>query len=263
MPDRPAASPPLLRCSDLDVRIADVAVTRGLQLHVNPGECWCILGRNGSGKTTLLHTLAGLRQPDSGVIELNGRRLDTQHRRRVAQQVGILFQDQEDAFPATVIETVLQGRHPHLHTWQWEGAVDHAIARDALSQVGLAGFEARDIHTLSGGERQRVAVATLLTQQPGLLLLDEPTNHLDLHHQLGVLEKLVARCRERSHALVMVLHDVNLAARFADHLLLLLGGGETRAGEKQRLLETRTLEQLYGHPLVRVNSPGGPAWLPA
>lgn len=254
---------PLLRCSGCTVRIGEVLVSRTLQLEVEAGQCWCILGRNGSGKTTLLHTLAGLRRPAEGCIELCGRPLESQQRRRVAQQVGVLFQTQDDAFPATVLETVLQGRHPHLHAWQWESAADQAIAREALSQLGLSGFEQRSIQTLSGGERQRVAIAALLTQQPRLLLLDEPTNHLDLHHQLGVLETLVGLCREQNHALVMVLHDINLAARFADHVLLLLGDGEVRLGHTQGILETATLERLYGHPLAQVASPSGPAWLPA
>jgi iron complex transport system ATP-binding protein len=256
------ASPALLRCVEVDVGIADVSVTRGLRLAVETGQCWCILGRNGSGKTTLLHTLAGLRQPTAGRVELDGMPLKAQRRRRVAQQLGVLFQTQDDAFPATVLETVLQGRHPHLHTWQWESAADHALARTALSNVGLSGFEDRDIHTLSGGERQRVAIATLLTQQPRLLLLDEPTNHLDLRHQLSVLETLVALSREQNHAIVMVLHDINLAARFADHLLVLLGDGEIRLGEKQEIMQTTLLEALYDHPLVRVATPSGPAWLP-
>ena len=262
MGDTRSAAPALLRCIEVDTDVADVSVTRGLQLNVQAGQCWCILGRNGSGKTTLLHTLAGLRRPAAGRIELDGKPLEGQQRRRVAQRVGVLFQNQDDAFPATVLETVLQGRHPHLHSWQWESAADHALARQALSKVGLTGFEGRDIQTLSGGERQRVAVATLLTQQPRLLLLDEPTNHLDLHHQLSVLRTLLALCREHRRAIVMVLHDVNLAARFADHVLLLLGGGEVRLGEKRQIMETAVLEALYGHPRVRVATPAGPAWLP-
>ncbi len=262
MADMPSSGSALLQCIEVDAGVADVSVTRGLQLTVEAGQCWCILGRNGSGKTTLLHTLAGLRRPIGGRIELDGKPLEGQQRRRVAQQVGVLFQTQDDAFPATVLEAVLQGRHPHLHNWQWESAADRALAAGALAEVGLSGFESRAIQTLSGGERQRVAIATLLTQQPRLLLLDEPTNHLDLHHQLRVLETLVTLCREQRHAIVMVLHDVNLAARFADHFLLLLGDGEIRLGEKRDILETALLEELYGHALVRVATPAGPAWLP-
>jgi iron complex transport system ATP-binding protein len=259
----PETAPLLLRCADLDVRIGAVAVTRKLQLGVRAGQCWCILGRNGSGKTTLLHTLAGLRCPDGGHIELEGRALRDQSRRHIARRIGVLFQDQEDAFPATVLDTVLQGRHPHLRIWQWESAEDQAIARRALASVGLTGLEDRQVQTLSGGERQRVAVAALIAQRARLLLLDEPTNHLDPHHQLDILEKLVAGCREQRHALVMVLHDVNLAARFADHVLLLLGNGESRTGEKQRVLDTDTLERLYGHRLMCLDTPAGRAWLPA
>jgi len=257
------AAATLLRCSGCTVRIGDILVSRALQLEVAAGQCWCILGRNGSGKTTLLHTLAGLRRPAEGSIELCGRPLDTEQRRRVAQQVGVLFQTQDDPFPASVLESVLQGRHPHLHAWQWESAADHAVARESLSLVGLRDFEQRGIQTLSGGERQRVAIATLLTQQPRLMLLDEPTNHLDLHHQLSVLQTLVDLCRNHGRALVMVLHDINLAARFADHLLLLLGDGDVRLGDKREILQTATLERLYGHALVQVAGPSGPAWLPA
>ncbi|MGD8614551.1 MAG: ABC transporter ATP-binding protein [Gammaproteobacteria bacterium] len=260
MPDTP---PPLLRCAALDVSIGTVSVARNLGLTVNAGDCWCILGRNGCGKTTLLHTLAGLRPADAGRIELNGRPLSRLHRRQVARWVGVLFQSHEDAFPATVLDTVLQGRHPHLRAWQWETADDRAIARRALAGVGMSEFRDRNVQTLSGGERQRVAIASLLAQQPGLMLLDEPTNHLDPHHQLDVLENLVAGCREQGRALVMVLHDVNLASRFADHALLLLGDGEARLGETHRILETDLLERLYGHRLIEVQTPGGRAWLPA
>ena len=262
MADPRGPAPALLRCIGVDIGVADVSVTRALDLEVAAGQCWCVLGRNGSGKTTLLHTLAGLRRPAAGRIELDGKRLDQQQRRRVAQRIGVLFQTRDDAFPATVLETVLQGRHPHLHSWQWEGGADHALARQALSELGLNGLEDRDVQTLSGGERQRVAIATLLTQQPRLLLLDEPTNHLDLRHQLNVLETLLALCREQGHAIVMVLHDLNLAARFADQLLLLLGEGQVRLGSKQHIMETAVLEQLYGHALVRIDTPSGPAWLP-
>ncbi len=253
---------PLFQCADLCVEIADVVVTRRLSMTIEAGQCWCILGRNGVGKTTLLHTLAGLHRAQAGTLTLNGIPLADYRRRRLAQQLGVLFQNQEDAFPATVLETVLQGRHPHLRAWQWETAEDQAIARQALALFGLEAFAQRNVQTLSGGERQRAALATVLAQDTRLLLLDEPSNHLDLHQRLETLGKLVAHCKENGKALVMVLHDINLAARFADRALLLLGGGETRHGEQSDTLETGILERLYGHPLVKVTSPAGPAWLP-
>jgi iron complex transport system ATP-binding protein len=256
-------APPLLCCNDLEVRVGRIVVTRRLQLTINPGQCWCILGRNGSGKTTLLHTLAGLRMPAQGRILLDGRPLSGLQRRAVAQRVGILFQNRDDSFPASVLDTVLEGRYPHRHALQWETPEDRSVALRAIAWMDLTGMEKRDIRSLSGGERQRVALATLVTQQPRLLLLDEPTNHLDLHFQLGVLEKLVSNCREQGCALVMVLHDVNLAARFADHALLLLGDGQTHQGDSDEVLQQDVLKQLYGHTLIQMQTPRGPVWVPA
>lgn len=258
----PQSAPRLLSCVDLTVDIADVVVTHNLQWTVEAGQCWCILGRNGIGKTTLLHTLAGLRTARSGSVALKGRALAGYKRRNLARQLGILFQNHEDPFPATVLETVLQGRHPHLRAWQWETAEDNAIARQALAQFGLEAFAQRNVQTLSGGERQRVGLATLLAQDTQLLLLDEPTNHLDLHQRLEALGNLVSYCKANNKAVVMVLHDINLAARFADHALLVLGDGETRHGRQSDILSTDILERLYGHPLVHLHTPAGPAWLP-
>jgi len=253
---------PLLSCTGINIQVGNVTVTRGLDLDIQAGQCWCLLGRNGIGKTTLLHTLAGLRKPAAGTVTLNGTPLIQLKRRELARQLGILFQDSEDNFPATVFETVLQGRHPHLHNWQWETARDHEIASTAITRLGLSNFENRNVQTLSGGERQRTAIATLLTQQTRLLFLDEPTNHLDLHHRLNILEILLHECREEQKSVFMVLHDINLAARFADHILLLLGDGETRAGSAQEILQTTLLERLYGHRLVELETPAGTAWLP-
>jgi len=253
---------PVLSCTGIDIQVGTVTVARGLDLDIQAGQCWCLLGRNGIGKTTLLHTLAGLRTPAAGTIKLNGAPLIQLKRRDIARQLGILFQDNEDSFPATVFETVLQGRHPYLHSWQWETARDHAIASRALIRLGLSNLENRNVQTLSGGERQRTAIATLLTQQTRLLFLDEPTNHLDLHHRLNILEILLAECRKEQKAVFMVLHDINLAARFADHILLLLGDGETRAGSAQDILQTTILERLYRHRLIEFETPAGTAWLP-
>ncbi|TMH62369.1 MAG: ABC transporter ATP-binding protein, partial [Betaproteobacteria bacterium] len=132
-------------------------------------------------------------------------------RRDVARLRGLLLQNDSDAFPATVLESVLVGRHPHLSRWQWESADDLRIAREALAAADMAGTEARDVSTLSGGERRRVALAALLAQQPQLFLLDEPSSHLDLSHQLALLERLAAAVRSGDKALIMVVHDVNLA----------------------------------------------------
>ena len=251
-----------LDCDSLDIEIGGKQVTRALNLSIAPGECWCILGRNGSGKTTLLHTLAGLRPAQGGTIQLNSQPLSSLNRRQVAQRLGILFQVQTDSFPASVFEHVMQGRHPHLHAWQWESPADRRIALAAIEQLGLSELQERNIQTLSGGERQRVAIATLMAQQTELLLLDEPSNHLDLHYRLGLLDKLAANCKQDGQALLMSLHDVNLAARVADHALLLLGGGRVVHGPIEQVLNSQQLEALYGHPLEEFQTATGRAWLP-
>ncbi len=249
-------SAPLLNTRELAVSIGGKQVVRGLNLSLQPRDRLVILGRNGVGKTTLLHTLAGLRVPDAGVIELVGEDYAALGSRHTAQLRGLLSQHQGDAFPASVLETVLIGRHPHLSRWDWESAADETLARAALAAVGLADLETRSIHTLSGGERQRVALATLLVQQPQVYLLDEPLAHLDLNHQVAVLELISRRVREDAAALVMVLHDVNLAAHFSDHALLLHGEGEYELGPSAAVLDANRLSRLYGHPVREIRDQG-------
>jgi iron complex transport system ATP-binding protein len=235
----------VLAARGLTVTIAGIVVCRGLDLSVERGQCWAILGRNGAGKTTLLHTLAGLHAPDAGAIALDGRPMEAMPVREIARIRGLLTQDDTDAFGATVLETAMIGRHPYLSRWQWEGAEDLRIARDSLESMDLADAAQRDVRTLSGGERRRAALAALLTQQPGLLLLDEPSSHLDLAHQLAVLRRLTALARDRGSALIMVLHDVNLARRFCDHVLMLEHGTAT-AGAAAELLTADRLSKVYG-----------------
>ena len=241
--------------------IAGHRVCGGLDLVVRPGECWAILGRNGAGKTTLLHTLAGLRAADAGSIEILGQPLANLTPRDVARLRGVLPQDDSDVFPATVLETVLVGRHPHLSRWQWEGADDIRIAREALVAADMEGTEERDVRTLSGGERRRVALAALLAQQPRLFLLDEPSSHLDLSHQIGLLDRLVSTVRADGGALVMVVHDVNLALRYCDQALL-LSAGEALAGPAPALLTAERLSGLYGVSLRALAGPRGEVFAP-
>lgn len=252
----------LLATKNLEVSIAGILVCHDLNITIEPGQCWGILGKNGSGKTTLLQTLAGLRSPDAGDIVITGNSLQHMTRRQIAQCIGILFQDYNDIFPSTVLETTLIGRHPYLNTWQWESANDVQLARSALHQVELSGMESRIVTSLSGGERQRVELATLLTQDPLVYLLDEPTNHIDLNHQITIIEALKARVTERQQALIMVLHDINIAARFCDHLILLFGDGVTQIGTKEAMMTEHQLTHLYGHPIIHIQGEGQGAFLP-
>lgn len=237
---------PLLATHHLAVEIGGKRVCRDLALAVHAGECWGMLGVNGVGKTTLLHTLAGLKPASDGEIRIEGRPLASMRRKEAGRRIGLLPQTHEDPFPSSVLETALIGRHPYLGRLEWESAGDEAIARGALAAVGLEGAEARLAHTLSGGERRLLALATLLTQDPPLYLLDEPSNHLDLHQQIAVLDLLKAKTRA-GRAIVMVLHDVNLAARYCDRALLLHGEGESEQGGTKEILTETTLSRLYRH----------------
>jgi len=252
----------LLETHALEVVIGSTKVCRGLDLSIKPGERWGILGRNGAGKTTLLLTLAGLRPPQSGNIALQQQALSALPRRQIAQRVGILFQEQTDVFPANVLDTVLTGRHPWLGPLQWESDADREKARSALRAVGLADIEQRIVTTLSGGERRRLGIATLLTQDPQLLLLDEPTNHLDVHHQIRTLQLLSDLAADDSRALLLVMHDLNLAARYCNRFLLLFGDGETVQGSAAAVLTRLNLERLYQHPLLPLQGPHGQVWIP-
>ena len=253
----------LLATDKLGITVAGQAICRSFELAIDPGQCWGILGRNGSGKTTLLHTLAGLRPPDSGVITLFDRRLDQWLRRDIAKHIGILFQDNDDRFPSTVMETALIGRHPFLPAWRWESKLDQQIALDALAAVGMSAFESRIVSTLSGGERRRLAIATVLTQQPDLLLLDEPTNHLDVHYQIAILDTVTQYIKQGEKSLVMVLHDANLASRYCDHIVMLYGDGKYDIGTNAEILNADHLHRLYGHAIHCLPGPNGDIFIPA
>jgi iron complex transport system ATP-binding protein len=253
---------PILSCRDLTLAVPGRTLCRGVSFDVRAGECWVIVGPNGAGKTTLLQTLAGLRRPAAGTITLAGVPIMEHAPRARAQRLGFVPQDTIDAFPATALEVTLGGRHPHVPRWHSESAADLTQARDALKAVGMGDAQMRDVQTLSGGERRRVALAMLLAQDPEVMLLDEPTNHLDIAHEVRALDLLATLAREHGHAVVMVLHDLTLAARHATHVVL-LGCAEVEAGAASPLLTAQKLSALYGQELVAVPHPRGTAFLPA
>jgi iron complex transport system ATP-binding protein len=234
----------LLECRSVDVGIESRVLVRGLNLKVESGSVLVVLGPNGCGKSLSLHTFAGLRPAGAGEVSIAGRPLARWTRRALACELALLPQNVEDPFPAKVLETVLLGRHPHIGRWQWESAQDVVIAGDALAAVGLKGYEERDVFTLSGGERRRAALAAVLAQQPRLFLLDEPTNQLDPNHQLEALQLLRA-CADAGAAVVVTLHDPNLAVRFADHALLIGRAGDWRWGSAAEILTADHLSELY------------------
>ncbi|MBS8269842.1 ABC transporter ATP-binding protein [Halomonas litopenaei] len=250
-----------LSCEALVIDVPGRADGQPLSFSIEPGSRWGILGPNGAGKSTLLHTLAGLRAPRHGRLTLDGQPLTDLRRRAVAQRLGVVFQERHDEFPASVLETALIGRHPFLRAWQNESEDDVQRALGALERLDIAHLAHRPLATLSGGERQRVSLATVLTQAPQIWLVDEPTNHLDLHHQVAAMALLDEQASQGA-AVVMCLHDLNLAARWCDHLLLLYPDGAACWGPRDDMLVTSALERLYDQPLSVAEVDGAAVFMP-
>ncbi len=255
-------SAPLLETEDLVLGVNGRTLVRDFSFRLCAGEVWCMLGPNGVGKSTFLHTAVGLRESQGGVLRLCGRPLDDWPVEEAARQRGFLPQAFHDAFSASVLDSVMLGRHPYLSRWHWEGREEREIARSALHAVDLDGFERRDVLTLSGGERQRVALAALLAQDAPLMLLDEPVSHLDLHHQIMVLAHFGELARNGGKGVLFTVHDLNLAARFATHALLLTPEGAVRQGPIDEVLDEAALWCAFGHRVTRVEAAGRTLFVP-
>lgn len=223
-----------------------------LNLTIGPGECWFVYGRNGVGKTTLLKTMAGLRAPDSGCIFLDDLVLTEWLPRELAQKRAYLPQTQQDTFGFTVMETVLAGRFPYQAGHLWDSNDDIRKAISALIRLDVVHLADRDIRTLSGGERQKVALAAMLTQDTPHLLLDEPASALDLSHQVSLLGLVRELCKERKKAVVMIVHDLNMAWDVASHVLLLHGNGLWEAGEVKAMMCIEKLSKCLQFPVQTV-----------
>lgn len=221
-------------------------------MRIATGELLAILGQNGCGKTLTMHTLAGLRQADTGHVFFAGDDIDNTSRHELAKRLALLPQHVDDVFPATVLDTALIGRHPHIGRFSWESEQDILSAKAALQAVDLEKLATRDVLTLSGGERRRLAIAQVLTQAPQLFLLDEPTNHLDPQHQLDTLRLFRSRA-DAGAAVIASLHDVNLAVRFADRCLLLYGDGHWDLGTTADVLTADRLSKLYGTAMETIH----------
>lgn len=254
---------PLLEARDLLLQVDGRTLVRGMSFELRAGEVWCLLGPNGAGKSTFLHAAVGLRAAQGGALRLGGKAVAEWPAEAAARQRCFLPQSFHDAFSASVLECVMLGRHPYLSRWQWEGEDEHALALSALRAMDLAGFEQRDVLTLSGGERQRAALAALFVQDAPLLLLDEPVSHLDLHHQMLVLEHLVELARVGGKGVMFTVHDLDLAARFASHALLLTPQATALQGPIDSVLTEAALEAAFGHRVARVEAAGRTLFVPA
>jgi iron complex transport system ATP-binding protein len=225
--------------------------------QARPGEIVAILGPNASGKSTLLKLIAGTQQPLSGRVLLNGFVTHSLTPRIRAQRVAMVQQESPLMFPSRAWQFVLQGRHPYSRTLHFESDDDVLIARNALAQVGAEHLSDRWMDQISGGEKQRVILARALSQQPLLLLLDEPTLHLDIGSQVGLLDTLRRLAAENRYTVVVVTHELNLAAQYADQVVLLHRGKCLRVGPPSAVYQRELLEQVFQTPLTVESSPTG------
>ncbi|HUQ09477.1 MAG TPA: ABC transporter ATP-binding protein [Steroidobacteraceae bacterium] len=234
----------LLQAARVRITVPGRVLVDDFECAVRAGEFLALLGGNGTGKSLLLRTLAGLRAPAAGQVLLDGADMMALARRDVARRLGFLPQDPEAPPQGSVNETVLLGRFAHLGFWQQPGDDDLQRVSRALEDVGLSSLAHRELGSLSGGEQRRAAIARLRVQAPSVYLLDEPTNHLDPAQQISVLQGM--RDLTRAGAAVIVsLHEPNLALRFADRVALLSGQGEVQVVATS-MLNTSHLGRLYG-----------------
>jgi iron complex transport system ATP-binding protein len=222
-------------------------------------ELVAILGPNASGKSTLLKLLAGLLKPLSGRVEVDGKEVSELEPRARAQQVALVSQESELLFSLRVWEYVLQGRYPYGRRLRFESDEDCLMAGNALSQVGADSLRDRWMDQLSGGEKQRVILARALAQRPGLLLLDEPTQHLDIGGKVELLRRLRRLADENRYTVVVVTHELNLAAEFSDRIALMHKGKCLRMGAPAEVYQREVLEEVFETPLeVEIRSSGRP-----
>ena len=248
----------MLKVRDLRVGYDGAPVVHGVHLTIEEGKVASIIGPNGSGKSTILKAITRT-VPASGSVQLAGRDTTTLSRRQLARVVSMLGQARDTPEDMTVTELVGLGRSPHRPWFRPLSAADRRIVTEVIEQAGLVEFRERTVSTLSGGEAQRAWIAMALAQRPRLLLLDEPTTYLDIAHQLEVMDLVRSINRRLGLTVVMVLHDLNQAGFYSDHLAVLDRGRVVAAGAPSTVLRTDMIKKVYGLE-VEIDHPRGDHW---
>lgn len=235
----------------------EAAILKNLSFSIQKGEFFIIIGPNGSGKTTLMKAMSGILKIQNGRLEIMGRPINTYSRKALGRTIAFVPQTLQTDFPFTTREVVLMGRSPYLGMLGLEQKADHEIARKAMAFTEVESLADRKLDQLSGGERQRVFIARAICQEPQIMLLDEPTASLDLAHQVKIMDLMEKLKEQKDITVVMVSHDVNLAAMYGNHLLLLKQGKIVKLGKPDNVLTYQTLEETYGCTLLVDESPLG------
>lgn len=239
---------PNSRLSALNITLAydDHVVVKDLDIKIPDGEITAIIGPNACGKSTLLRSLARLLRPSSGQVVLDGEQIHKMKTKEVARRLGLLPQTPIAPEGITVVDLVARGRTPHQKLFQQWSEADERAVRGALEATGTATLAGRPVDELSGGQRQRVWIAMALAQETELLLLDEPTTFLDIAHQIDVLDLVGSLNRERGRTVVVVLHDLNLACRYATHVVAMRDGFIVASGKPSDVINAETVLDVFG-----------------
>ncbi|PWE52461.1 cobalamin/Fe(3+)-siderophore ABC transporter ATP-binding protein [Metarhizobium album] len=245
MPQASATAGTALAAEGVSVAYGRAAVVEDLDLAIPPRAFTALIGSNGSGKSTILRTLGGLLSPRAGRVLLDGRPLSRLTTKEIARGVGMLAQGPVAPEGLTVLDLVRQGRYPHLPLFGRASERDEEACAEALALTGMTELAGRPLDNLSGGQRQRAWIAMTLAQETPILLLDEPTTFLDLAHQIEVMELLSRLVAERGKTVVAVLHDLNQAARHADHIVLLKAGAVVAAGGPEDVVTAERIADVF------------------
>ena len=245
----------MLEVHNISVAYGSRLVIQSVSFALRDGQIVVLLGPNGAGKTTLIRALNSSVPLASGEVTLEDNRLQELSRREIARSIAVVAQENETKFPVTVLEFVLAGRFVHGRAFGWETDSDVEAARRALSQCDLAEFSERLMNELSGGERQRVVLARAIATDARVLLLDEPTANLDLAHQALMFRLIRERCVGHGCSAVVITHDLNLAAEFADQILMLKDGKVFAFGQPAEVLDQRNIDEVYSVQVLLDENP--------
>ena len=249
-----------LKIKDVEFSYASTPILKNVCMELQPSEVLGIVGPNGAGKSTLLRCIDRILKPQRGSILLDGQEVKDMSRMEIARRLGYVPQTSTRVFPATVFDTVLMGRRPHLGWRSNEKDVEKVL--EILKLLGIMEFALRDFNEISGGQQQKVLIARALAQEAGVLLLDEPTSNLDIKHQLEAMDIIKKLVKETGISAVMAIHDLNLGSRYSDRIIMLNGGSIFDAGSPSSVLNPESIKQVYGVEAVVREEAGRPYIVP-